>query len=123
MTAARIRAVIVDDEPLARRRIKRMLARDAEVEGVRDCGNGKDAIAAIKGLNPNLWFLDVQMREVDGFDVLESIDPSRLPFVIFVTAYDQYALRAFEVSAVDFLVKPFDRARFDKALARIGRKQ
>ena len=119
MTAAtRIRAVIVDDEPLARRRIKRMLARDADVEVVGDCGNGKDAIAAIKTLNPNLLFLDVQMPEVDGFDVLESIGPKRLPFVIFVTAYDQYALRAFEVSAVDYLVKPFDRARFDKALAR-----
>ena len=110
--------MIVDDEPLARRRIKRMLARDGEVDVVGDCGNGKDAISAIKQLNPNLLFLDVQMPEVDGFDVLESIDPKRLPFVIFVTAYDQYALRAFEVSAVDYLVKPFDRARFDKALAR-----
>src|SRR5437660_9720209 len=119
MTAVRkIRAVIVDDEPLARRRIRRMLAHDAEVDVVGDCGNGKDAIATIKNLNPNLLFLDVQMPEVDGFDVLESIDPKRMPFVIFVTAYDQYALRAFEVSAVDYLVKPFDRSRFEKALAR-----
>ena len=119
MTAAkRIRAVIVDDEPLARRRIRRMLAHDSEVDVVGDCGNGKDAIAAIENLTPNLLFLDVQMPEVDGFDVLESIDPERLPFVIFVTAYDQYALRAFEVSAVDYLVKPFDRSRFEKALTR-----
>jgi two-component system LytT family response regulator len=119
MTAVkRIRAVIVDDEPLARRRIRRMLAHDAEVVVVGDCGNGEDAVAAIKDLNPNLLFLDVQMPEIDGFDVLESIDPTQMPFVIFVTAYDQYALRAFEVSAVDYLVKPFDRARFEKALKR-----
>ena len=119
MTATkRIRAVIVDDEPLARRRIRRMLAHDAEVDIVGDCGNGKEAIAAIRTLSPNLVFLDVQMPEIDGFDVLESIDPKHMPFVIFVTAYDQYALRAFEVSAVDYLVKPFDRARFEKALQR-----
>jgi two-component system LytT family response regulator len=117
-TAKKIRAVIADDEPLARRRIRRMLAHDPEVDVVGDCGNGKDAVATIKSLNPNLLFLDVQMPEVDGFDVLESIDPNRMPFVIFVTAYDQYALRAFDVSAVDYLVKPFDRARFEKALAR-----
>ncbi|HEY3136341.1 MAG TPA: LytTR family DNA-binding domain-containing protein [Blastocatellia bacterium] len=114
----RIRTVIVDDEPLARRRIRRMLARDAEIEIVSDCSNGKEAIAAIKTLKPDLLFLDIQMPEIDGFDVLESLDPSRLPLVIFVTAYDQYALRAFEVSAVDYLVKPFDRVRFEKALDR-----
>ena len=114
----RIRTVIVDDEPLARRRIRRMLARDAEIEIVSDCGNGNEAIAAIKTLKPDLLFLDIQMPEIDGFDVLESLDPSRLPLVIFVTAYDQYALRAFEVSAVDYLVKPFDRVRFEKALDR-----
>ena len=119
MTAAkRIRAVVVDDEPLARRRIRRMLAHDTEIDIVGDCGNGKDAIATIRNLNPNLLFLDVQMPEIDGFDVLESIDPKQMPLVIFITAYDQYALRAFEVSAVDYLVKPFDRARFEKALQR-----
>ncbi len=114
----RIRTVIVDDEPLARRRIRRMLARDAEIEIVSDCSNGKEAIAAIKNLKPDLLFLDIQMPEIDGFDVLESLDPSQLPLVIFITAYDQYALRAFEVSAVDYLVKPFDRVRFEKALDR-----
>jgi two-component system LytT family response regulator len=117
-TATRIRAVIVDDEPLARRKIKRLLARDPEVEVAGEFGNGRDAIAAIRDLNPDLLFLDVQMPEVDGFDVIDSIEPARLPFVIFVTAYDQYALRAFEVSAVDYLVKPFDRVRFEKALQR-----
>lgn len=117
-TGQKIRALIVDDEPLARRRLRRLLARDTEVEIVAECGNGRDAIAAIRNLNPDLLLLDVQMPEVDGFDVLESIEPRLMPLVIFVTAYDQYALRAFEVSAVDYLVKPFDRPRFEKALAR-----
>lgn len=116
--AAKIRTLIVDDEPLARRKIRRMLARDPEVEILDDCANGREAIATISANNPDLVFLDVQMPEIDGFDVLESIPPAGLPFVIFVTAYDQYALRAFEVSAVDYLVKPFDRRRFEKALQR-----
>jgi len=114
----RIRTLIVDDEPLARRKIRRMLSRDPEVEILDDCSNGRDAISAIGVQRPDLLLLDVQMPEVDGFDVLESITPSRMPFVIFITAYDQYALRAFEVSAVDYLVKPFDRRRFEKALQR-----
>jgi len=117
-TAKTIRAVIVDDEPLARRRIRRLLAHDAEVDVIGDCGNGEQAIEIIQNLKPNLLLLDVQMPEIDGFGVLESIEPSQMPLVIFVTAYDQYALRAFEVSAVDYLVKPFDRARFEKALKR-----
>ena len=114
----KFRALIVDDEPLARRRIKQLLARDPDVEIAGEGGNGRDAIAAIQDLGPDLLFLDVQMPEIDGFDVLEAIDPAKLPFVIFVTAYDQYALRAFEVSAVDYLVKPFDRPRFERALQR-----
>jgi two-component system, LytTR family, response regulator len=119
MTAGRrIATAIVDDEPLARRKIRRLLARDNQVEVISECGNGKDAIAAIRELSPDLLFLDVQMPEIDGFDVLESIEPAAMPLVIFVTAYDQYALRAFEVSAVDYLVKPFDRSRFEKALQR-----
>jgi two-component system LytT family response regulator len=119
MTAARrIRTLIVDDEPLARRKVRRMLARDPEVEILGDCANGREAIASISTHNPDLVFLDVQMPEIDGFDVLESIPQAEMPFVIFVTAYDQYALRAFEVSAVDYLVKPFDRRRFEKALQR-----
>lgn len=119
MTAGkRIRTLIVDDEPLARRKIRRMLAHDPEVEVLDDCANGREAIAAINDHTPDLVFLDVQMPEIDGFDVLESIPPAGMPFVIFVTAYDQYALRAFEVSAVDYLVKPFDRRRFEKSLQR-----
>lgn len=119
MTVVRmIRTLIVDDEPLARRKIRRMLAHDPEVEILGDCSNGREAIAAISAHNPDLVFLDVQMPEIDGFDVLASVPPAAMPFVIFVTAYDQYALRAFEVSAVDYLVKPFDRRRFEKALQR-----
>lgn len=114
----KIRALVVDDEPLARRRIRRLLSRDADVEIIGDCGNGYEAINAITNHKPDLLFLDVQMPEVDGFAVLEGIDPHKLPFVIFVTAYDRYALKAFEVSAVDYLLKPFDRKRFEKALQR-----
>src|SRR6476660_3287239 len=106
MTSSKtIRALIVDDEPLARRRIKRMLAHDPEVAIVADCSNGKEAIAAIKSESPDLI----------GFDVLAAAQTSGMPLVIFVTAYDQYALRAFEVAAVDYLVKPFDRRRFEGA--------
>jgi two-component system LytT family response regulator len=119
MTEARkIRAIVVDDEPLARRQIRRMLAHNSGVEVVGDCANGREAIAAIRKLLPDLVFLDVQMPEVDGFAVFESIEPEAMPLVIFVTAYDQYTLQAFEVNALDYLLKPFDRKRFDKALQR-----
>src|ERR1041384_5314290 len=117
-TSTKIRALGVGDEPLARRRIRKLLARDVEVEVIGDCANGYEAIEAINRQSPHLVFLDVQMPEIDGFAVLEELDQRAMPFVIFVTAYDQYALKAFEVSAVDYLLKPFDRARFDKALAR-----
>lgn len=120
MTASpKIRALIVDDEPLARRRIRKLLSRDGDVEVIGDCANGYEAINAITEHNPDLLFLDVQMPEIDGFAVLERIDPHKLPFVIFVTAYDRYAFKAFEVSAVDYLLKPFDRKRFEKALQRV----
>jgi two-component system LytT family response regulator len=118
IATTKIRALVVDDEPLARRRIRKLLARDADVEVIGDCANGYEAIDAISRQTPNLVFLDVQMPEVDGFAVLEQIDRSLIPFVIFVTAYDQYALKAFEVSAVDYLLKPFDRKRFEQALQR-----
>jgi two-component system LytT family response regulator len=114
----RIRALVVDDEPLARRRIMKLLAHDAEVETIGECADGYEAIAAINSHAPDLVFLDVQMPELDGFDVLARLDDAHLPLVVFVTAYDSYALRAFEVSAVDYLLKPFDRRRFDTALAR-----
>jgi len=110
--------LIVDDEPLARERILDLLAGDAEVEVVGECGDGLAAVAAIEHHKPDLLFLDVQMPELDGFGVLEAIDEAKAPVIIFVTAYDQYALRAFEVHALDYLLKPFDRERFDKALQR-----
>ena len=116
--AARIRALIVDDEPLARRKIRRMLARDHAVEVVGECSSGREAIGAIKSLSPDLLFLDVQMPEIDGFAVLDGLLPEQVPMTIFVTAFDQYALKAFEFYALDYLLKPFDRVRFDKALGR-----
>ncbi|MFL6210982.1 MAG: LytR/AlgR family response regulator transcription factor [Pyrinomonadaceae bacterium] len=116
--APKIRALIVDDEPLARRRIRRLLAHDADVELVGDCADGYEAIAAINEHAPNLIFLDVQMPELDGFGVLNQLKSAQLPLVVFVTAYDQYALQAFEVCAVDYLLKPFDRKRFELALSR-----
>jgi two-component system LytT family response regulator len=112
----RIRALIVDDEPLARQKLRRLLRRDPDVDIVGDCASGQEAVAAIQAHAPDVVFLDVQMPGMDGFAVLHSLDAGPMPLVIFVTAYDQYALRAFEVHAVDYLLKPFDRDRFEKAL-------
>lgn len=114
----RIRALVVDDEPLARSNLTVLLRRDPEIEVVRECGSGMEAIAEIRGSKPDLLFLDVQMPECDGFDVLEMLGGDLPPAVVFVTAYDQYALRAFEAGALDYLLKPFDNARFDLALVR-----
>src|SRR5205085_7551637 len=116
--APKIRALVVDDEPLARRRLRRLLARDAEVEVIGDCADGYEAVGAINAHTPDLVFLDVRMPELDGFQVLAQLKREQLPLVVFVTAYDDYALQAFEVSAVDYLLKPFDRKRFETALAR-----
>ncbi|MEP7337899.1 MAG: LytTR family DNA-binding domain-containing protein, partial [Acidobacteriota bacterium] len=113
-----IRVVIVDDEPLGRTVIREMLRRDTDFTVVGECVNGHEAIAAISAERPDLVFLDVQMPEVDGFAVLAALDTEHLPMIIFVTAYDQYAVSAFEVHAVDYLLKPFDRERFGKALQR-----
>ena len=113
-----IRTVIVDDEPLGRTVIREMLRGDAEIEIVGECGNGHEALAVIQAQKPDLLFLDVQMPEVDGFEVLAALAAHQLPLIVFVTAYDQYAVRAFEVHAVDYLLKPFDRERFGKALQR-----
>jgi two-component system, LytTR family, response regulator len=112
----KIRALIVDDEPLARERLTDLLVGDTEVEIIGECGDGLAAVAAIEAQKPDLIFLDVQMPELDGFGVLEAIEAT--PVIVFVTAYDQYALRAFEVHALDYLLKPFDRERFEKALQR-----
>jgi two-component system LytT family response regulator len=114
----KIRALIVDDEPLARARLRTLLSEEPDVEVVGECGDGLEAVAAVQELSPELLFLDVQMPALDGFGVLEALDPARLPVVVFVTAYDRYALRAFEVHALDYLLKPFDRDRFSKALDR-----
>ena len=117
--ASRIRALVVDDEPLARDMIREMLENDSEVEIVAECTNGREAVDAIKSLKPDLVFLDIQMPELGGFEVLESFDRDSTPYVIFVTAYDQYAVRAFEVHAFDYLLKPFDHERFDAAWHRV----
>ncbi len=113
-----IRTLIVDDESLARERIRDMLASDPAIEIVSECANGDEAIEAIQQFSPDLVFLDVEMPGADGFAVLDGLPPDRIPTIIFVTAYDQYAVRAFEVYALDYLLKPFDRERFEKALAR-----
>ena len=114
----KIRSVVVDDEPLARTNISVMLKRDPQIEIVRECGSGMEALAEIRNTKPDLVFLDVQMPECDGFDVLELLGRDLPTAVVFVTAYDQYALRAFEAGALDYLLKPFDNDRFDRALGR-----
>jgi len=114
----RIRVLVVDDEPLARGMVREMLEADPEAEIMGECSNGRDAISAIKSLSPELIFLDVQMPELGGFDVLEAFKDQHLPRIIFVTAYDQYAVRAFDVHALDYLLKPFDRERFMTAWER-----
>ncbi|HEV7377645.1 MAG TPA: LytTR family DNA-binding domain-containing protein [Pyrinomonadaceae bacterium] len=115
---SQIRVVVVDDEPLAREMIREMLASDPEAEIIGECVNGREAVAAIVEHAPDLLFLDVQMPEASGFEVLESLNGGHTPHVIFVTAYDQYAVRAFEVHALDYLLKPFDRERFEGAWQR-----
>lgn len=113
-----IRALIVDDELLARERIRTLLAEDREIETIGECRNGTDAIEAIRKRAPDLVFLDVQMPERDGFDVLRAFDPEELPAIVFVTAHDKYALKAFDFFALDYLLKPFHRDRFFLALER-----
>jgi two-component system, LytTR family, response regulator len=117
-TTAKIRTLIVDDEPLARRNLSVLLRRDPQIEIVSECGSGAEALVEIRGARPDLLFLDVQMPECDGFDVLEMLGKDLPPAIVFVTAYDRYALRAFEAGALDYLLKPFDNARFDRVLDR-----
>ncbi len=113
-----LRALIVDDEPVARRGILRLVKQEADIEVVGECGDGAAAIAAIGALAPDLVFLDVQMPEVDGFAVIEAVGGSRMPAVVFVTAFDQHAVRAFDAQALDYVLKPIDPARFQRALQR-----
>lgn len=112
----KIRALIVDDEPAGRRRVRKLLSADAEIEIIGECADGRAAIAAIQRERPHLLFLDVLMPQIDGFDVLARIEQEQMPLVVFVTAHDQYAVRAFEVHAVDYLLKPYSASRFQAAL-------
>jgi two-component system, LytTR family, response regulator len=116
-TTRKWKALIVDDEELARKILREMLSSHPEIEVVAECANGMEAVKAAAEFAPDLMFLDVQMPKLTGFDVLELVDASKLA-VIFVTAYDQYAMKAFDVHALDYLLKPFSRDRFESALAR-----
>jgi two-component system, LytTR family, response regulator len=116
-----IRTLIVDDEPLARSRIRNLLVAADDIEVAGECENGLEAVEAIGGLHPDLVFLDVQMPGIDGFQVVERIGPSEMPVTVFVTAYDEFALRAFEVHALDYLLKPFEVDRFGQTLERVRR--
>jgi two-component system LytT family response regulator len=118
MRGTLIRSLIVDDEPLARRRLRAFLRTEGDIEVVGECGNGEEAVAAIRKLRPNLVFLDVQMPGMNGFDVLAALEPRQLPLIIFVTAHDQYAVQAFEQRALDYLLKPFSKSRFQDAVSR-----
>jgi two-component system, LytTR family, response regulator len=120
--AAPIQALVVDDETLARRNLTVLLRRDPDIGSVAECGSGLEAIEEIRKSKPDVVFLDVQMPECDGFDVLELLGSDLPPTIIFVTAHDEYALRAFEAGALDYLLKPFDDARFGRALNRAKEK-
>jgi two-component system, LytTR family, response regulator len=113
-----IRTLIVDDEPLARERLRKLLESESDIEIVGECADGTEALALIQADPPDLIFLDIQMPELDGFGVVARLEADPLPAIIFVTAYDRFALKAFEVHALDYILKPFDRERFQKALAR-----
>ena len=114
--APALRTLVVDDEPLARERMRTGLARIADVVVIGECADGIEAVAAIRDQRPELVLLDIQMPGLDGFGVVEEIGVERMPAVVFVTAYDRYALQAFEVHALDYVLKPFDPARFEAAV-------
>jgi two-component system LytT family response regulator len=118
----KIRTLIVDDEPLARERLSALLAGESDMEVIGQARDGEEALTAIQDHSPDLVFLDVQMPQMNGFEVIEAVGSDKMPLVIFVTAYDQHALKAFQVRALDYLLKPFDRERFTDALQR-ARKQ
>jgi two-component system LytT family response regulator len=113
-----MKVLIVDDEPIARRRVRRLLRMEDDVEVVGECSSGNEAVAAIKEHNPDLVFLDVQMPDLDGFGVVAALGEENLPAIVFITAYDEYAVRAFDVHAMDYLLKPFDPERFRAAFQR-----
>ena len=113
-----MRAIIVDDEELARRGIRTLLQRAGDVEIVSECGNGDEAIRAISAAEPELVYLDIQMRGKSGFDVIAALPKIKCPHVVFVTAFDRFAVRAFEIHALDYLLKPVKEERFNASLAR-----
>jgi two-component system LytT family response regulator len=117
-----MRVLVVDDEPLARRNLTILLSRDGDIGSIAECSSGAEAIEKILQWKPEIVFLDVQMPECGGFDVLEMLGADMPPAVIFVTAYDEYALKAFDAGALDYLLKPFDDARFARALERAKEK-
>ena len=119
MTDRPITVLVADDEPLARRRLLRLLRAEEGIEVVAECKGGRSAVEQILARAPDLVFLDIQMPDLDGFGVIAEVGAERMPAVVFVTAYDQYALRAFEVHAFDYLLKPFEGERFHAALARV----
>src|ERR1700744_3041888 len=118
-----IRALIVDDEAPARQRISDLLNQDTEVLSLREAGNGKTAVRMILSEKPNLVLLDVQMPELNGLEVIEAVGPESMPLTVFVTAYDQHAIRAFEANALDYLLKPFSDERFETMLTRVKRRR
>jgi two-component system, LytTR family, response regulator len=118
MMPRRIRTLVVDDQPVARERIVSLLAVESDVEVVGECATGGEAVRAIRTLAPDLVFLDMQMPELDGLAVVDAIGSERMPYTIFVTAYDDYAVRAFDAQAIDYLLKPFARPRFARAVER-----
>ena len=116
------RAVIVDDEALARERVRTLLTGASGITVVAECSGGREAVEKILAERPDLVLLDVQMPDLDGFEVLEAVASEWLPAVIFVTAYDEYAIKAFDVHAIDYLLKPIEPERFRKALARVQKR-
>ncbi len=114
-----MRVIIVDDEPLARDRLRSLLSKEAGVEIVAECGDGREAVGAVQREKPDVLFLDIQMPELDGFGVLAELKAGPLPLVVFVTAFDEYAVKAFEYHAFDYLLKPFDKDRLKEAVGRI----
>jgi two-component system LytT family response regulator len=121
MSAANIRALLVDDEVLARLALRQALAAHADVAIIGECGNAAEALQAIEALAPDLLFLDIRMPGMDGFKLLHQLRSQALPMVVFTTAYGQHALRAFDAGALDYVLKPIDQARFDQAMARVRR--
>ena len=117
-----LRVIVADDEPVARRRVQRLLRHHADVTVVAECAGGRSAVAKIRELTPDVVFLDIQMPDLDGFGVIAEVGVTQMPCVVFVTAFDEYAIRAFDVHAIDYLLKPYDEERFSMALERARAK-